>query len=77
MKRIQFLARFAVLAFSLFVFGGCAGRTVIQPQKVKVPQKCIVPKVDCKISHDANDTTTVLELIKCVKDHREAAKVCQ
>ena len=44
---------------------------------VDKPIKCHVPPVTCSIEDNATDSEVVIDLVECVIDHKEAAKVCE
>ena len=74
MKNIIFLM------FIAFIVIGCAKKEIVYVDRfteVKVPVKCVVPEVQCKISEDITGVEVIKELLHCIQDLRTSIEVCQ
>ena len=71
------ISKICLTLFVIFMINGC-GKTIYvdRPVEVKVPVKCIVPKIEC--SYDKPTYTEIIKsLLDCIETHKEVAKVCQ
>ena len=69
-----------LLTFSI-LFTGCPKEPcepvyIEKPVIVKVPQKCIVPEVQCDFNQSTY-TEVIGAMLKCIVDYKESIKVCQ
>ena len=80
MKSILFVISMITVAF-LFTdcSGECKPRIIYRDRivKVNVPVKCKVPKVDCDINESMSNTETIIKLVECIVDLKQASRVCQ
>jgi len=65
------------LIFVILAFSGCTKTVYVDRVKyVNIPVKCDVPNVECS-TQGKNDVEIVSEMIRCIYDLKEAAKVCK
>jgi hypothetical protein len=65
------------LIFAILAFSGCTKTVYVDRVKyVDIPVKCRVPSVECS-TQGKNDVEIVSEMIRCIYDLKEAAKVCK
>lgn len=66
------------IMFVIIVFSGCGKCEPVFIEKivkVNIPIKCVTPDVNCTFS--GNDTEVVAQMIGCIYEHKQAAKVCK
>jgi hypothetical protein len=57
----------------------CCSKTieyVDRPYEVKVPVKCVLPKVDCNLS-STSDTEVLGKMMECISNHNHIEQICK
>ena len=72
------ILKILLIISGLFLFSGCSQKETVyidRPVEVKVPVKCIAPKVECNFNQ-ATDTEVIQSLLICIKDLKKSNEVC-
>lgn len=73
------ILKILLIISGLFLFSGCSQKEVVfvgREVEVKVPVKCITPKVECNFNQ-VTDTEVIQSLLVCIKDYKKSNEVCK
>lgn len=73
------ILKILLIISGLFLFSGCAQKEIVYVDReveVKVPVKCIAPKVECDFNK-TTDTEVIQSLLICIKDLKKSNEVCK
>ena len=73
------ILKILLIISGLFLFIGCSQKEIVYVDReveVKVPVKCIAPKVECDFNK-TTDTEVIQSLLICIKDLKKSNEVCK
>lgn len=73
------ILKILLIISGLFLFSGCSQKEIVYVDReveVKVPAKCIAPKVECDFNK-TTDTEVIQSLLICIKDLKKSNEVCK
>lgn len=73
------ILKILLIISGIFLFSGCSQKEIVYVDReveVKVPVKCITPKVECNF-YQVTDTEVIQSLLICIKDLRKSNEVCK
>lgn len=73
------ILKILLIISGLFLFSGCSQKEIVYVDReveVKVPVKCIAPKVECDFNK-TTDTEVIQSLLICIKDLKKSNEVCK
>lgn len=73
------ILKILLIISGLFLFSGCSQKEIVYVDReveVKVPVRCITPKVECNFKQ-VTDTEVIQSLLVCIKDLKKSNEVCK